>query len=124
MSSVSFRADPPTPGGFSVRVDNHGETVVVSVAGDVDLATAPELGESISTVLERRPGLLVVDLSEVSFLASAGMSVLIAADQQSGEHTRFRVVAAGNATFRPMELTGLTEMFSIYPTRDQALRQD
>ncbi|WP_291417004.1 STAS domain-containing protein [Actinophytocola sp.] len=121
---MSFRADPPTPGGFSVRVDNHGETVVVSVAGDVDLATAPELGESISTVLERRPGLLVVDLSEVSFLASAGMSVLIAADQQSGEHTRFRVVAAGNATFRPMELTGLTEMFSIYPTRDQALRQD
>lgn len=124
MSSESFRAESAAPRDFSVRVENIGETVVVSVAGEIDLVTAPDLGQSIAAVLERRPTKLVVDLSEVDFLASAGMSVLIGCHQQAGDHTRFRLVAAGNATFRPMELTGVADTISIYPTRDRAIAED
>jgi anti-anti-sigma factor len=94
--------------------------VVLSVTGEVDLLTAPELEETIKTELEPQPEVLVVDLSEVSFLSSAGMSVLIAGNQH-GARTRFRLVATGNATLRPMELTGIAGEFAIYPTRDQAL---
>jgi anti-anti-sigma factor len=95
--------------------------VVLSVAGEVDLLTAPELDKLITAQLEQRPEVLVVDLSDVSFLASAGMSVLIGGNQRAGERTRFRLVAVGNATLRPMELTGIANEFSIHPTRDQAL---
>lgn len=109
------------PDGFSVRTESVGDAVVLSVAGEVDMATAPTLEESIKTALERGPAVLVVDLSRVDFLASAGMSVLIGGNQQAGDMTSFRLVATGNATLRPMELTGIAAEFSIHPTRDQAL---
>lgn len=111
---------PSTP-GLSVLVEPHGDAVVLDVAGEIDLATAPQLGESINAAMEQRPETLVVDLSRVDFLASAGMAVLIGCHQQAKGNLRFRIVATGSATFRPMELTGMTEEISIYPTRDEAL---
>ena len=110
-----------TPDGFSVQAEDSGDTVVLNVTGEVDMATAPALEESIKEALQRSPKVLVVDLSRVGFLASAGMSVLIGGNQRAGEHTRFRLVAVGSATLRPMELTGIAAEFSIHPTRDQAL---
>lgn len=105
-------------------MEPHGEAVVLNVAGEIDLATAPQLGESINAAMEQRPETLVVDLSEVDFLASAGMAVLIGCHQQAQGNLRFRIVATGSATFRPMELTGMTEEISIYHTRDEALTAD
>lgn len=104
-----------------MRTDDHGAAVVLRVVGEVDLVTAPELEESIKRDLERRPEVLVVDLSGVSFLASVGMSVLIGANQQLGAGTRLRLVATGNATLRPMELTGIAAEFEIYRSLDEAL---
>ena len=123
MNSESARTRSEVPGDFSARVENHGGAVVLSVAGEVDLLTAPELDKLITAQLEQRPEVLVVDLSDVSFLASAGMSVLIGGNQRAGEGTRFRLVAVGNATLRPMELTGIADEFSIHPTRDRALAE-
>ncbi len=121
MSFESARTQSAAPGGFSVRVENHDGAVVLSVGGEVDLLTAPELEQTIAAELDRGPKVLVVDLSEVSFLASAGMSVLIGANQAAGERTRLRLVATGNATLRPMEMTGIAGEFSIHSTRAQAL---
>jgi anti-sigma B factor antagonist len=121
MSSEPVREDAAGKRGFSIKEENHGETVVLSVVGEIDLVTAPALEESITTALAQRPDMVVVDLSEVDFLASVGMSVLIGCNEQAGTVTRFRLVASGAATFRPMELTGVTDTISIYPTRDQAL---
>jgi anti-anti-sigma factor len=104
-----------------VRTEDDGAAVVLSVTGEVDMATAPELEESIKVALARCPEVVVVDLSGVSFLASAGMSVLIGGNQLAGDRTDFRLVATGSATLRPMELTGIATAFSIHATRDQAL---
>lgn len=124
MSSEAFREDGPGPRGFSVEVETHGETVVLNVVGEIDLVSAPVLEESITTALERRPNKLVVDLSEVGFLASVGMSVLIGCNEQAGDTTQFRLVATGASTFRPMELTGVADTIAIFPTRGQALTED
>jgi anti-sigma B factor antagonist len=122
VSSESARETNLAPGVFSVQAEDQGTAVVLNVSGEIDMATAPELAESIKLALERRPEVLVVDLSGVSFLASAGMSALIGGSQQAGEKTRFRLVATGNATLRPMELTGIATEFSIHATRERALR--
>ena len=76
-------------------MEPHGEAVVLNVAGEIDLATAPQLGESINAAMEQRPETLVVDLSKVDFLASAGMAVLIGCHQQAQGNIRFRIVATG-----------------------------
>ena len=121
MNSEAARGARTAPGGFSVRTEDLGAATVLSVSGEVDMATAPDLEESIKDALERGSEVLVVDLSGVSFLASAGMSVLIGGNQLAGERTDFRLVATGSATLRPMELTGIADTFSIHATRDQAL---
>lgn len=127
MSSQAFGAENSGNGVFSVKVedlqlDALGETVVLAVVGEVDLVTAPMLEESISTAFAQEPDMVIVDLSEVSFLASVGMSILIGSNERAGD-TRFRLVASGAATYRPLELTGVTDTISIFPTRDQALAE-
>lgn len=123
MSSDQIHESGSTP-GLSVRSEPHGAAMVLAVSGEIDLATAPQLGESITEAMAREPKTLVVDLSGVGFLASAGMAVLIGCHQQAKGNIRFRIVATGSATFRPMELTGMTDEMSIYPTRDEALTAD
>jgi anti-sigma B factor antagonist len=109
---------------ISVQVTPVDDAVVLSVSGEIDLITAPQLGESINAAMAQEPPTLVVDLSEVDFLTSAGMAVLLGCNQQARGKIRFRVVAAGDTTFRPMELTGVPDEISIFPTREQALGAD
>jgi anti-sigma B factor antagonist len=107
-----------------VRVEPLDDAVVLSVSGEIDLVTAPQLGESINAAMDQEPPTLVVDLSDVDFLASAGMAVLLGCNQKAQGRIRFRVVAAGTTTFRPMELTGVPDEIAIFPTREEALAAD
>lgn len=62
-----------------------GRVAVLSVSGVVDMLTAPQLEEAITTSLGKTPAALVVDLTDVEFLASAGMGVLVGAHDQLPE---------------------------------------
>ena len=57
--------------------------MVLSVLDSVDMLSAPQLAEAICDALEKAPAGLIVDLTEVDFLASVGMSVLMAAKTAS-----------------------------------------
>ncbi|PRC43112.1 anti-anti-sigma factor [Mycobacterium sp. ITM-2017-0098] len=79
------------------------------------MATALEAGA------RQGPEALIVDLSNVQFLASAGMSVLITAAQDLSSSMRFGVVADGPSTSRPLSLTRVDTLVAVYPSLDQAL---
>jgi anti-sigma B factor antagonist len=95
--------------------------VVVAAAGTVDTLTAPQLTEAIGVAAAQSPAAVIIDLSKVDFLASAGMSVLVAANEQVTPHARFGVVADGPVTRRPMTLVGLDSVITLYRTLDDAL---
>ena len=94
---------------------------VLKVGGDIDLATVPALEAAIDEALIPRPTGLVIDLSEVGFLASAGLQALVAAHNNVSQSAQFAVVANSAATSRPIQLTGLDQIFELYPTLDEAL---
>lgn len=96
-------------------------TVIIGCVGVFDILTAPEVERRIAGVLEKNPTLLIVDLTGIEFLASHGMNVLLAAHGQCGAGTTFAVVADGPVTRRPMQLIGITDMLTVYPTLDDAL---
>ncbi len=99
-----------------------GDAVVLSAKGIVDMAAAPALTDRIRAILRQRPAVLVVDLSEVTFLATAGMSVLMEADRKSNELAiSLRVVAHGPVTVKSMQLLGIDDLLAIYPTVSTAL---
>jgi anti-sigma B factor antagonist len=118
-------AGVPEPGigasGFEVSVAWHDTVVVLGVSGTLDMVTAPQLTDSILTSLSNDPAAVVVDLTGVEFLASAGMTVLIAAHEQIGNSARFAVVADGPATGRPMRLVGIDKLLALHTTLDSAL---
>jgi anti-anti-sigma factor len=100
------------------RVD---DISVVGVTGVVDMLTAPDLEKAIAEAAKSSPIAVVVDMTAVEFLASAGMGVLIAAQDELAPAVRFAVVAEGPATSRPLKLVGVTDVVDLYPTLDEAL---
>jgi len=106
---------------IATAVDYEDGVAVLTVGGEVDLATVPALETAIDEALATQPTALVVDLSDVEFLASAGLQTLVTTQEKLGASVQFAVVAQGAATSRPIQLTGLDEIFDLYPTRAEAL---
>jgi anti-anti-sigma factor len=98
-----------------------GEVAIVAPSGVVDMLTAPQLETAIRAAVDTKPTGLVVDLTDVEFLASAGMGVIVAAHDEIGSVTNFCVVAEGPATSRPLKLVGIADIVALYATLDEAL---
>ncbi|MDT5347512.1 MAG: hypothetical protein QOH91_799 [Mycobacterium sp.] len=118
---VEQSGSPIDPTAFEVGKYQAGQATVLTVSGEVDMLTAPQLAEAIHNALAGRPEALVVDMSKVEFLASAGMTVLVTAQADVVPPTRFAVVAEGPATSRPIKLMGIDTVLPLYSTLDSAL---
>ncbi|RSM40715.1 anti-sigma factor antagonist [Amycolatopsis balhimycina DSM 5908] len=108
-------------GEFRIGRTEQDGAIIVEVAGDVDTTTAPALVQAADTALAEQPPVLVVDLSRVEFLASPGLTALLTIHRNARPGTAVRIVASGRATLRPIQLTGLEESLSLFPTREAAL---
>jgi anti-sigma B factor antagonist len=106
---------------IATSIAHHGETAVVSVGGEIDLSTAPAFETAVATALKERPSVLVIDLSEVTFMASVGLRILVATQEELRESVQVAVVANNPATSRPIQMTGLDEIISLHLTLDDAL---
>lgn len=106
---------------ITISVEHRDAIAVLAVGGDIDLSTAPALEAAVADVLAEEPAGLIVQLSAVDFMGSVGLRILVATQQQFGAADRFAVVADGPATSRPIQLTGLDETLSLYPTLDEAV---
>jgi anti-sigma B factor antagonist len=118
-ASADLVADD-SPSQFDVEEFWLDEIVVVAAVGAVDMLTAPRLTEAIGVAAAKSPAEMIVDLSKVEFLASAGISVLMAAQAKLPPNARFGVVADGPATNRPITLLGIE--ITLYRTLDDALQ--
>jgi anti-sigma B factor antagonist len=116
--------DETTPASGSTCVVSERSVdgvTIVAASGVVDMLTAPQLEQALNAALDKKPGNLVVDLTEVEFLASAGMGVLVAAHDEAGTVTRLCVVAEGPATSRPLKLVGIADIVPLFATLDEAI---
>jgi anti-sigma B factor antagonist len=99
-----------------VVVDDH---VVVRVAGEIDVYTAPRLREQLIRLVGS--GSVIVDLDEVTFLDSTALGVLVGALKRQRDHGgTFSVVASGNRVRRLFDITGLTRVFPFYKSVTEA----
>ncbi len=104
----------------AVEYPADGVTVVVA-GGEVDMLTAPGLRTDVIDRLDAG-GTLVLDLSGVSFLGSAGLAVLVEASEHAKRRgTVFRLVAVERAVIRPLAATGLDDVFNVYDSVPAAL---
>ncbi|SEQ94993.1 anti-sigma factor antagonist [Actinokineospora terrae] len=90
--------------------------VLVTVRGEVDLVTTPAVHEALRVGLATPDALLVVvDLSEVDFLAAAGLGALVLArDTAACRAIDLRLVAHGRSVLRLLDITGLRRTFRLH----------
>jgi anti-anti-sigma factor len=114
--------DTPEPVGLVCRVKTIalGASVqVVSAEGEVDLHTAPQLGELLRSV---ESGHVILDLTEATFIDSMTLNILIASDKHLRGEGREFAIAAGNPTVaRIFEITGLDRALDVHRTLAEAI---
>ena len=112
---------PITRPGCQVDERWAGRTAVLTVSGVLDMLTSGDLDVAIASTLAEKPDALVVDISAVRFLGSHGMNALVGAHFRAGTEVKFLVVAAGPATARPLNLTGIDSVIAVCPTLGGAM---
>src|SRR6476646_6267388 len=97
-------------------------TQVVAVRGEIDLFTAPELKTALGEAIEVGKTRLVVDLAETTFLDSTALGVLIGTVKRlRSRDGRLTIVNTDANIAKTFEITGLDQIFTIRPTRDEAV---
>lgn len=107
---------------FQVSTERRDTSAVVSVAGEVDLVTVASLRAEITECLRTPPSVLVIDLSAVGFLGSAGLSALLDTHRESAPEVDVRIVANQRVVLRTLQLTGVDELLPPFDTVEQALQ--
>jgi anti-sigma B factor antagonist len=101
-----------------IDADRH----VVAVTGEIDLFTAPELKSTLADALEAGHTRIVVDLTQTTFLDSTALGVLIGAVKRlRSQDGVLTIVNVDPNIAKTFEITGLDQIFTIRPTRDEAV---
>jgi anti-anti-sigma factor len=112
----------PSGGGFSVIQSRPDEqTSLVTLEGELDLERAPALKWALVDSLDAGYKQLVVDLSQVRFMDSTALSVLVGVNKSLDVGARLAIVCVNGNVLKIFELSGMDGMFSIFPTLEQAL---
>ncbi len=107
---------------MDLREERIGGVSVVDVTGRIDSTTAPALGERLSSNLEAPPVRVVLDLSRLEYISSAGFRVLLLAAKRADE-TGSRLVLCGVAgkVRQLFDLGGFLDLFTIVGARDEGI---
>lgn len=98
-----------------------GERAVVRAAGEVDLETAPRLGDQALDALRTVSPHLVLDLSGVTFMDSTGLKVLLSIQRRADLAGGSLVIAAASRSVRRiLGLTGLDQTFRLQDSVEEA----
>ena len=104
-------------GSFSIRFEREGGTVVVRVAGELDLTTAPELEHGLTSLIDGQGNMSVrLELGGLTFIDSTGLTALVRALKQARDRGGDLTLANPTPqTLRVLDMVGLTQVFCITP---------
>jgi anti-sigma B factor antagonist len=115
LGSDGLRKDPV------LGVERQGEACVVRLAGELDLYNASQVRKALMDAASDSAERVVVDLSEVEFLDSTALGVLIEARTHLANRRAFLLAAPGLETRRALEISGLDRHFTVHASVSEAL---
>jgi anti-anti-sigma factor len=108
----------PHPQHFKIETSQDGDTAVVRLTGELDLAGEEHLDSTVEG-LEQSAGRVVVDLTEITFIDSSGLRALLRLWKRSQLNGHdFAVVAGSEQVRRTMSLTGVDGVLSFVENGD------
>jgi anti-sigma B factor antagonist len=95
---------------------------VLPLKGEIDLHVSPSITASLNEMIDKKPERLVVDLSAVSYIDSAGLAALIQAMQKVEAYGgKFRLAGLQETVRSIFEISRLDQVFQIFPDAEGAL---
>jgi anti-anti-sigma factor len=92
---------------FSLETHVNQPIAVITLTGELDAAAAPTLRDAVTDLVGREGiNTLVLEMSGLSFMASAGLRVLVFAKQKLGQGTELVIAGAQESVVETIELTG------------------
>lgn len=110
------------PAALKIIPFEFDDGVGIAVAGEIDLATAPELDSHLD--FDKDGSVVVLDLADVSFMDSTGLRSVVRAHEDAAASGKRLAVVASDSVRKLLDLTGLTERLEVHATRAGAVGAD
>ncbi|KAB2858581.1 MAG: STAS domain-containing protein [Anaerolineae bacterium] len=126
---VHFQQNPFSTEGFSMSIEilstEFKRVQLLEVSGRVDSTTAGQLGEALNGTIDAGKSRVVLDLSKVDYMSSAGLREMVSALKRvqgmPGSGGYVRIANPSERVREVLELAGLDEIFKIFPTQVEAV---
>ena len=110
---------------FRLEVQSQGKATVIAVRGELDLASSPALQEELDRVSASDAEMLIIDLRELDYMDSTGLSVLVRAHQRAEEQGRQLAVVKGpQQVQRLLSLTGVSDRMTVVDNPEELLTEE
>ncbi len=120
--TADTQSPQPFTGSFGIIQSQPDErTSVVALEGELDLERAPSLKWALVNSVDAGKQQLVVDLTQVRFMDSTALSVLVGVNRSLDVGSRLAIVCTNQNVLKIFELSGMDGVFEIFPTVEQAL---
>ena len=107
---------------LTLSTREEGDRTVVVVGGEIDVYTAPKLREQLVDLVNAGRYNLVIDMEGVDFLDSTGLGVLVGGLKRVRAHDgSLRLVCTQERILKIFRITGLTKVFPLHDTVDEAV---
>ncbi len=107
---------------MDIRSSELKRVTLFEVSGRIDSTNANELGEALNAAIDAGRTQIVIDLSSVEYMSSAGLRELVAALKKVKRGTGdLRLASPSERVMEVLELAGLDSIFEIYPNQVEAV---
>jgi anti-anti-sigma factor len=109
---------------MEIDIMKKGDILVISVKGRMDALTAPDFDKKIETLLSQGENALILNLSELEYISSAGLrSILAVAKQVKARDGSFVLTELKGAVKEVFEISGFYSIFQVFESEEDALKQ-
>lgn len=109
---------------MKVSTRNADGAAIVTISGEVDMFTSPDLRRELRQLTRDAVPRIVVDLSDVGFMDSSGIATLVQGLKEARPFGGDLLLAAPNETvLRVLKLANLTKLFRVHETVEEALAE-
>ena len=107
---------------MEIEVEEKGDVIVVRVEGRLDAASSPQLETKINSIIDQGHFKLIMNLSGVEYLSSAGMRLLLSVSKKL-KHLEGKLVACSvsDEVMEVIKMAGFQQVIQFYLSEDESL---
>lgn len=108
---------------INVEVTQKDDIHLLSVSGEVDLYSSPEVRTALLELTREKPAAIIVQFDQVTYIDSSGLATLIEGLQEVNQYNgKFILTGLRQEVMGVFQLSRLDEVFEIYPSLEEALK--